>query len=214
MPRSLRLTLGGCPSFDGSTTGAFNHCPISPSTEPSTTRIRTQAKSLSWGMLEVTFEVGLDYKLELPVLQRVGQGAHHRMRMASGPVAITAFEEVRFLEGTEDLPDRKRRELVLERGDAQGPQFPVALGDVLPAHPPGVIPLSFEPLHQVTEIGVQILFVFLKRYSVHSGRCLLAQSKEALPKMVLVEPSVESAKPVLGMLRCLVGYGPQGGSPA
>src|SRR6266516_703974 len=51
VPRSLRRTDGGFPSREGSTTGALSHCLISPKTEPSTTRIRTQAISLSHGIV-------------------------------------------------------------------------------------------------------------------------------------------------------------------
>ncbi len=51
VPCFIRVTVGGLPPWAGSTTGARSHCLISPKTEPSTTRIRTQAISLSHGML-------------------------------------------------------------------------------------------------------------------------------------------------------------------
>src|SRR5206468_11895975 len=165
-------------------------------------------------MLKIAFDVGLYYELELPSVERIGQGAHRLERIASGPIAVAALQEVCFVDGREDLCCCTLHQLFLQRWNAQGPEFSLTLGDVLSTHQSGAVALVLEPPHQVRQIAFQVLFVFLEGRSVHSRSRILAQGVEALPETVLVEQPVESAKPVLGFLRCLVGYSPQGGSPA
>src|SRR5437867_2930406 len=165
-------------------------------------------------MLKIAFDVGLYYELELPSVERIGQGAHRLERIASGPIAVAALEEVRFVDGREDLCCCTLHQLFLQRWNAQGPEFSVTLGDVLSTHQSGAVTLVFEPPHQVGQIALKVLFVFLEGHSVHSRSRILAQGVEALPETVLVEQPIESAKPVLGFLRWLVGYSPQGGSQA
>src|SRR5438093_4284821 len=137
-------------------------------------------------MLKIAFDVGLYYELELPSVERIGQGAHRLERIASGPIAVAA----------------------------QGPEFSVTLGDVFSTHQSSAITLVLEPPHQVGQIALKVLFVFLEGHSVHSRSRIFAQGVEALPETILIEQPVESAKPMLGVLPCLVGYSPQGGSPA
>src|SRR5206468_12634584 len=132
----------------------------------------------------------------------------------SGPIAVAAFQEVRFVDGREDLGCCTLHQLFLQRWNAQGPEFSITLGDVLSTHQSSAITLVLEPPHQVGQIALKVLFVFLEGHSVHSRSRIFAQGVEALSETILIEQPVESAKPMLGVLRCLVGYGPQGGSPA
>ena len=67
VPLSLRFTVGGLP-FSVSTTGAFSHIRISFNTEPSVTRIRTQAISLSCGMLSKYPARSASYTAQRPCL--------------------------------------------------------------------------------------------------------------------------------------------------
>jgi len=77
-----------------------------------------------------------------------------------------------------------------------------------------VITLVLQPLHEAGEIRVEVLFIVLEAHAIDSGRGVLPQVEETGPEIFLVEQPVESAKPVGFVLNGLLGYGPQGGSPA
>src|SRR5580704_15659575 len=105
-------------------------------------------------------------------------------------------------------------QLIFQHQDAQGPQFPVVLGDVLPAYQPCPVALAFEPLHQLVQIGVQVLFIFLERHSIHPAGGLFPQQFEACPQCLLVQMSIQVTEPVVPVCLSLVCYCPQESWPA
>src|SRR5664279_677666 len=98
-------------------------------------------------------------------------------------------------------------------GMPNGRHLTFPFGDVLPADQPGVVALVLEPLNQLPEIFLQVLFIELEGDSVHPGRCRFPQLVEAGPQALLIQQPVEPAKPVPPLLLCFPSYGPQGGWP-
>jgi hypothetical protein len=62
-------------------------------------------------------------------------------------------------------------------------------------------------------VGLQVPFVLLERHPVHATGCVFSQAKETQAQNVLVEPPGQVAEPVVLVLECLLGYGPQEGLP-
>ena len=168
-------------------------------------------------MLQVVvkaFDVSLYHEVVLPPVQLVGQLAHRIMRPALRSISIAARQKVRLVYCHEDLRHRTLQQLVLQHRDTQGPQLPVAFGYVPPANQPGMVALAFQPLHQVGQVGFQVLFIFLEGHSVHAAGRFLPQKIEAGSQRFLIELPIQVSKPVVPVSSSLVGYGPQEGWPA
>jgi hypothetical protein len=89
---------------------------------------------------------------------------------APGPKPVREAEKVTLIYGVQDLDDRSLQDLVLQRGNAEGPQPPVRLRDLNPARGLRSVAPAMEPSVQASKPLLQVLAVGLPGHPVHP-RC-------------------------------------------
>jgi len=124
------------------------------------------------------------------------------MRAAPGPKSVGEAEEVVLVDGVQDLDDGALQELVLQRGDAEGPQPPVRLRDLDPARRLGSVAPAMKPSVQVLKPALQVLPVGLPGHAVHPRCGLRTQRPVGLTKVLDRDVVQERGEPCLLVLLC------------
>ena len=131
-------------------------------------------------VVEESFDVRFYHEVVSAELQLLAQVLDRIVCAHAWPVAIAARQKVHFVYRQQELRHRYLQQLVLQYWDAQGAEFPVALGYVFASHQPRSIRLALEPPFQVCQVAFQVSFIFLKTHPVHATGCVFPQAVEAL----------------------------------
>src|SRR5207249_2168818 len=125
VPFVLRLTFGGRPSPCSSTTGVFSHIRISLITDPSATRLPTQANSCPCGIeSKYPFRSAIVDRLiaRLQMRANLFQGI---MRRSSASESIATIQKIRFEDRLQDQERRHLDNAIPYARDSQWPQLPI-----------------------------------------------------------------------------------------
>ena len=114
--------------------------------------------------------------------------------LSDSPAAI---QEGPFPYRSEDFRAGQLQQFVFQRRNPQWTGLSPVFWDVFPAHQFGPVRLTFQPIDEIFEVGLQILGIGRDGDPVDSGRCTFAQLPEAPPQVVFVEQVVEVAEPCL-----------------
>src|SRR6185295_16992927 len=87
----------------------------------------------------------------------------------------------------------------------------IPFGNILSSDEFGVVPLLLQTLHEVVDVCVQVLLVFLGTHLVHPGGGILPDVPPALLQEVLIEHPIEVAEPITLLTCSLLCYSLQGG---
>jgi hypothetical protein len=142
-------------------------------------------------------------------LQVKGEVAYRFLGASTRPVAITAIQKVAFVDRSQQLGAGQLHELVFQRRDTQRPLFSILLGDVNAPYELRSIALGFHTLHQVRQIGRQVLTVGRRRQSVHPAGGILVQCVPAMQQKFGVHFPVQIAKAMVFTGSRPFGYCPQ-----
>ncbi len=97
------------------------------------------------------------------------------VRRTARPEAVRAVEKVLLVDRLQRHRHRPLEDLVLERGNADGPGFPAgALRDVHPPHRRRAVGARLGAIQQRAQVLVQVLRILLRRLPVHPRRAILA----------------------------------------
>src|SRR5258708_549254 len=111
-----------------STTPAFSHLRIRRNTRRSPIRCSANRIIHSWLMLskhaprldrEEPFDIGVQYPVHCPVLDACRERVQRIVLSPPGPEPIGEAEEVRLVDGIENLHHRTLDNLIFQRGDAE-----------------------------------------------------------------------------------------------
>src|SRR6266851_9475019 len=118
-------------------------------------------------------EEGSDVEIEHPVHalrhHRLFQGGQGGVRAAPRPEAVAEPQEVRLLDLIQHLGYRALDNLVLEGGNAEGPEATVAFRDIRAAYRLGPVLAAVDPRVQVLKVALQRLLVLGHRHPVDPG---------------------------------------------
>ena len=158
-------------------------------------------------LLDVRFyHPGVSPELELdsPCVYRI-QGAY------LWAIAITTAQEILRIDGFEEARYGQLQELVFYGGNPQGTQRAIPLRNILASDAFGAVPLLLQALHEVVDVFVPVLLVFLGTHLIHSSGGILSDVAPALLQEVLIAHPGEVAEPISLLTCCLLGYALQGG---
>ena len=89
---------------------------------------------------------------------------------------------------------------ILDGGDASWAPLAIPFWDILPADELGSVSLPLESLHEMVHVLVEIALLVRRTHAVHPRGCRLAEVTPALVEKRLVEPLIEVAEPMCGVL--------------
>jgi hypothetical protein len=109
--------------------------------------------------------------------QPMPEGIQRLVRRAARPEAVRAVQEVLLIDGLQGHDDRTLEDLVLERGDADGPGLRSGpLRDVHPPHGRRLVAAGLGPVQQRSEVALQVRCVARRRLSVHPRSPVLTRA--------------------------------------
>jgi hypothetical protein len=140
-------------------------------------------------------EIRVEHPVHAPRLDRGGERIQRIMRAAPRPKPIRETEEVRLVDGVQNLDERPLKDLVLQRSDTKRPLPPVRLRY---EHPPrrlrSVAP-ALDTGVQIREVALQILPVVLPPHAVHPRRGLWTDRPVGRPQAINIDMVQERREP-------------------
>jgi len=133
--------------------------------------------------VEKALAVGLD-RIPLPPVWPVTEPALDLIQgpvsdrlpcSTSGPVPITAPQNLRLVHRAQDSGAGCLEPLVFDHRDASWPLVAVALRDVVPTHQLRPVPLLLQPLHHCLDLRLQVRCPRRPRHALHPSGGVLVQ---------------------------------------
>jgi hypothetical protein len=152
-------------------------------------------------LLDVRFyHPGVSSELELD-----GQCLHRLQGAYLWAIAIPIAQEILRIAGFEEARYCPLQELVFSGGNPQGTLRAIPFRNIRASDELGAVPLLLQALHEVVDVFVQVLLVFLGTHLIHASGGILSDVAPALLQEVLIEPPVEVAEPISLLTGCLLG---------
>jgi hypothetical protein len=150
--------------------------------------------------VEEPLDVRFDPKVVPPELTRNGQPIHGVQRSHVRPVPIATPQDILRVDGLQYPRAGELQPLSLDGGHSSRAQLAIPFRDVPPsdAFGPGALPL--EPLHEMVKVLLAMALIGLRTNAVHPRGCRLAAVPPTLVEKRLVEPLIEVAEPMFGLL--------------
>jgi hypothetical protein len=162
-------------------------------------------------VIEEAFDVGFDDVTELAKLEVETEVLDRCLGTSPRPVAIADGQKVLLVDGVQDLGAGKLHQLVFQGGYPQRPLAAVLFGDVAAPDQLGPVAFGLQALHQMLQVGVEVLLVRLGCHAVDSAGGFLVQIAPAVSQQLGIQTSVEILKTMVFAGARPLGYSPQGG---
>jgi hypothetical protein len=98
----------------------------------------------------------------------------------SGPKPVGATEKLLLVDGVQQTHHHLLHELILQDRNRDRPLFPILFGDIYSAQWLSLVPAFFEPLMELSDVLLDVVFVLFVRDPVDSRTGILSQTPECL----------------------------------
>jgi hypothetical protein len=129
-------------------------------------------------MIEELPDIHLQHPAPFDIHQLTPEALQRLVCRSSGPEAIRAVQKVLLVDRFQQHDDRPLQDFILQRRDADGAGLSSrpAFRDVHTPHGGSLVRAGFRAVEQSLQVTLQVLFVFVRRHSVHADRSVLAGS--------------------------------------